>query len=138
MTPAPVVACMLPCAKSRRGTRWDAITHVGFARDTGSLVWVAVRTASSDFEPYTGTAPLVRGAIASAFAEQDTAFMSHMRRSHAMVIELVDLARNAVVVSARTDGDVFNLLNDRFAFDHVEDDEGFVRLRVWSFDVRGR
>ena len=110
---------------------------MGIAPDTAGLVWITAIAAASDWKPYAGTPPVTRnGAVFSSMVENDTAFVNHMQRSLAMIVEAVDLSGGKVVSSMRTNGDSFVLMDDGTAYDWVEDADGYVRLLVWRFALR--
>jgi hypothetical protein len=106
------------------------------ARDTGTLVWIGATTAASNWKPYAGIPPtMADGLIISPGGMQDTAFMNYMQRRLDRVIEVVDLARNTVLASQRSN-EVIGLMDDGFAYLREEDAEGYVRFRVWRFALR--
>jgi hypothetical protein len=106
------------------------------ARDTGALIWIAATTATSNWEPYDGVPPTVGGGgIISPAGMRDTVFGRYMERRLDRVIEVIDLARNAVLATQRTT-DVVGLLKDGFAYTPESDADGYVRFRVWRFAVR--
>jgi hypothetical protein len=107
------------------------------ARDTGSLLWIAATTATSNWKPYSGKPQVIRnGLIILSGPREDTAFTNYQLRNLDMVIEVVDLARNRVLVTERTNAKFLGLLDDGFAYDWVEDADGYSRFRVWRFAVR--